>query len=234
VKRIHELEQWEKTREATVGDYGVEVFEGMRRVLLANVQRQWLSGTQRLLHSLLLDLVGRQGHEPPADVELMGVRVPAIDFTDVQKDFVFAADVSLELAQLPQQTGEGALFDEAIDRALLELRASRPRRFPLVTELAVAILLVPPLASKADDLGIDLDNLARKIVPRVHSILEPLQGRHLPDPTKFADPKIRAYLEQRVAAARRLPKHHLTRYEVIALPRNCQRPPVRVGAVGSL
>lgn len=216
---LSQLDEWEANRASTVAGYGAVLFEMHRRMLLEKLQRQELAATQRLLHSLLLDLTSDALVSPGHEIELGGVRLQPANLLEIQKQFLFSPSVSLGLAPLPQQSGQGIVFINAIDTALQQLRSSTPRLFPLVTPLAVVVLLVPPLNS-----GIDLDNLARKIIPRVHAILEPPARRALPDAETVTDPRLRSFLQQQAAVARRLPKHQVTRYEVVTLPRTPSDP----------
>jgi hypothetical protein len=219
---VGELRRWDRDRAHFVAQFGHRTFDLHRSVLLAQIQQRWLAGTERLLHSLLLDLMS--GELPPElpSVELDGVRLPAVDLQGINREFLFSPSVSLPLGPLPRKSGENAKFKLDVEAALTALRGASPRLFPLLTELAVVILLVPPhdsLLLPDEHLGIDLDNLARKVIPRVHGILEPPTGRYIPDPATIDNARIRAFFEHRAKIARRLPKHHVTRYEVVAVPR---------------
>lgn len=209
-----ELSDWERRRGQIVERYGKETFDLQRRMYLTQLQQQWLAGTEHLVHATLLDLVSGALSTSVSEIDLAGVRFPAIDLDLMQRRFLLSPSISLELAPLPRRPGEGAGFRAAVGQALEEVRAFSRHLFPLLTELAVTILLVPPATG-----GIDLDNLARKVIPQVHAILEPPARIPLPDPATISDPRRRAFFENEARAARRLPKHHVTRYEVIALKR---------------
>lgn len=220
---LEELRDWEQNRERFGATYGKDAFELHRRHTVSRLQQRWLSDSERLLHSILLDLVSGALKTDLAEITLRGVRLPVINLEAVQRRLLFTPGISLELGLLPRRSGEGAAFRTAITNALSQLRASSPRLFPLLTQLAVIILFVPP-KTDGNDLGIDLDNLARKIIPQIHSILEP-PGRHpIPDPSAIEDPQLRAYFEAEAIRARRLPKHQVTRYEVIEVPRTATDP----------
>lgn len=223
-RAVDELRNWERIRDYVAETYGQQTYEHHRRFFLARFQRACLAATERVLHSILLDILSGDRPEPTKEIELGGVRFPAIDLVAVNRSLLFSRGISLQLAPLPRTHGESASFRMAVRDALSELRDSMPRMFPLLSELAVVLLLVPP-ESTTGDLGIDLDNLARKIIPQVHEILEPPARTPIPDPNTISDPRLRAFFEQEAKIARRLPKHHVTRYEVIAVPRAMADPP---------
>ncbi|WP_437481602.1 hypothetical protein WME75_38400 [Sorangium sp. So ce1014] len=223
-ENLEDLRHWERDREHIVSRYGEQTFHAHRRFQLTRVQQGRLAGTERLLHSILLDLLSGALSLPVEELEFGGVRLAPVDLSDIQKQFLFSPSISLDLAPLPQRRGEGANFKRAVEAALAQLRATNPRLFPLFTELAVAILLVPPLVPLSDG-AIDLDNLARKIVPRVHTVLEPPSRKHIPDPNTIRDARLRTFFQEQAQIAKRLPKHHITRYEVIELPRTSSDPP---------
>jgi len=235
------LQRWEAERESLVSNYGQATFAAHHRLHVIRIQQAWLSGTERLLHSLLLDALSQPNMPPSPAMVLGGRHWPALDINDLYKRFLFSPTISLSLAPLPQKEGQGEEFKKAVKDALTKIRAAHPRLFPLYSELAVTILLVPPArAATHHNATADLDNLARKVMPHIHGILEPPTTQDFSYLENVRDSQLRAYFEQRAKIARRLPRYHVTRYEVVQLPRTTNDPPegsVRLvlcdGAVGS-
>ncbi len=61
------------------------------------------------------------------------------------------------------------MFKKAVREALVEFKKNRPVMYPLLTLAGATILYIPP----SDGLRIDLDNLARRVIPSVHEELRP-------------------------------------------------------------
>lgn len=221
---IENLRDLEANRADIVARRGEDTFEALRQFDLNQVQGGWLLRTERLLHSAVLALLADDGKASDA-IHLGGVKLPAAEPEELHRGWLCSAAVSLKLAPLPNKKGDSVAFQAEVTKALKDVRTAHPFLFPLATELAVFILLVPP----ADGSGIDLDNLALKVIPIVHTVLEPPgRGRNV-NLARVRDPMAKSHLEAREKASRGIPSNHVTRYEVLALPRTSGDP-----AVGSV
>lgn len=182
--------------------------------LRGQLQSTSLLRTERLLHSSILDLFrtpGRGGAlEPDQSKQPPG-------------GILTSPDISLELAKLPRVSGESDIFRREVCAALRKLTSSNAEVFPLRAKLGIVLIVTPPRMHNGDP-GIDLDNLARRVVPLLHEILQPPGRRSLPDPSEVTE-HLRPYLEAQSKPGRHLPKYHITRYEVIVLPRQSHDDP---------
>ncbi len=216
---IDELRRWERLRPRMASASERELFDLNRRFLLAQVQQRRLASTERFVHSILVDLLGLDQATVLPAFSVRGARFPALHLGEAFRSMLFSSTVSLRLGDLPAEHGDGDAFQEAMRVALRTLRASQPSLFPLFVQLAVVILVVPP-DPRMPGHPPDLDNLARHVIPLVHSVLQPPGTTPLlVDPQTVAEPRLREFFEREVRLARRLPKHHVTRFEVVRLPR---------------
>ena len=87
--------------------------------------------------------------------------------------------------------------------------------------------LTPKLAgtAPAERGAVDLDNLARKVIPHVHDVLEPPSMWRVARPIDQTDTRLVEFFDKQARIAKRLPKHQVTRYEVIDIPRTSSDPP---------
>jgi hypothetical protein len=135
------------------------------------------------------------------------------------KDLQMRALGSLSLGSLPAKSGDTAKFAAELTKIVDELRAAHPLLFPLLTTLGITILHTPGKTSQ----GIDLDNLARKIIPVIHERLNPpATGFHgLADLERSGGDLMNDEIWK---SLKRVPKYHVSRYQVLESPRSERDP----------
>lgn len=139
---------------------------------------------------------------------------------DMPRSLLLMEPVSIDLTHAPTHSGDGGRFVEDMRAAMNDFRETYPWLFPLQIPLAVIIMVVPPRN------GVDLDNLARKIVPLVHDLWSPPRSLiGLTDPATVRDERLRSLFRAQIEAEKRFPKVSLARYEAIELPRTDKDPP---------
>ena len=128
---------------------------------------------------------------------------------------------SVDLGAPARRPGESDAFKQKVQADLAAMRKQYPVLTPLLTTVGITILYVPPLA----DQKIDLDNLARRVIPHVHSELKPpatlLHAAGQWNAGAVQDERVRSWLKR----LRRAHRHHLTCYQVFKLPRLSSDPP---------
>ena len=117
------------------------------------------------------------------------------------------------------RSGQSNVFKQKVRAALVAMREQYPFLTPLLTTVGITILYIPPLA----DQKIDLDNLARRVIPYVHSELEP-PGTLLHVARQWNTGTAQDERES-PARLRRAHQHHLTCYQAFELPRLSEDPP---------
>lgn len=117
------------------------------------------------------------------------------------------------------RSGESNVFKQKVRAALVAMREQYPFLTPLLTTVGITILYIPPLA----DQKIDLDNLARRVIPHVHSELEP-PGTLLHVARQWNTGTAQDERES-PTRLRRAHQHHLTCYQAFELPRLSEDPP---------
>jgi hypothetical protein len=137
------------------------------------------------------------------------------DLIKTSRDMALSPWLTLDLGVLPSHEGESKIFKEMVRRKLESYRIKHALLFPLRTMLSITILLLPPL-----DQGIDLDNLARKIIPFINDVLQPpatfLHSINIKD---MPEGEIKAHLLSEREELKKLPKYSISRYQIIEIPR---------------
>lgn len=126
-----------------------------------------------------------------------------------------SAPLTIDLRHSNLKPGESSVYKHFVKDTIEQFRQKHTRLFPLKTQVGITILFQPPASG-----SIDLDNLARRIVPFVNEELEPpsYNLRHV-DISKISDASRLAWYLAKQDALKRFPKHSITHYEVIQLPR---------------
>ena len=128
---------------------------------------------------------------------------------------------SVDLGAPATRSGESDEFKQNVRATLVAMREQYPVLAPLLTTIGITILYVPPLAAQR----IDLDNLAKRVIPHVHSELKPpatlLHAAGHWNAGSAQNERVRFSLE----CLRRAHQHHLTCYQAFELPRLAEDPP---------
>jgi len=133
----------------------------------------------------------------------------------IDRDLIVFPPFSIDLTHIPTREGDRLSFKENISNSLNDFKRTYPIMYPLRTLLSVSILCIPPRIQ-----GIDLDNLARYIIPLVNDILKPLSYYQFTiDIDNIKDRSLKEKYEKELKNARRIPKHSVTRYQIIEIPR---------------
>ena len=114
------------------------------------------------------------------------------------------------------EEGESKKFKQLVREVIKDFAGRFPHLIPLVTQVGLTILYQPP----SNGLGIDLDNLARRIVPFFKDIMRP-PSNHLftVDLERIPRSDIAVSLAKARASLKGMPKHSVTHYQVVQLPR---------------
>lgn len=131
------------------------------------------------------------------------------------RDMITSPLISIDLGPIPIRGGESKIFQSNIEQKLNEFKISFPALFPLRTPVGVTIIYLPP--AKGD---VDLDNLARRVIPWIHRIFKP--PRTELSRTEFesiSDLDLKEWVVKQIAILKRMPRYAVTQYQVISLPR---------------
>jgi hypothetical protein len=132
--------------------------------------------------------------------------------------------IGIDLGPSAVREGESSAFKANVSQKLEEVKKKQGLMFPLLTTLGVTILYIPPKRA----LLIDIDNLARRVIPFVHQKLQPpstLQRvSSAYDAVRQTQTEDMERNRKELKALNRLPVHQVSRYQIFELPRSDRDP----------
>ncbi len=129
---------------------------------------------------------------------------------DITRGYIYFTSNFIDLGNAPIQDGETKLFKNNLQEQLKEFKHKHKILFPLLQPVNITITFVPPRHNI-----LDLDNLARYIVPFVNEIFQPPATHRLFSNNKYLSP----LLKQETEIAQRFPPYSITGYQLIQIPR---------------
>jgi len=116
----------------------------------------------------------------------------------------------LHFGNAPQQRGEKNIFKNHLKKELKKFRKKFKILFPLLHPVSVIVTFIPPLKKV-----VDLDNLARYIVPFVNEIFEPPTVVQL----TYKDSYLTDLLKKEIEIVQRFPPNSIASYQLVQIPR---------------
>lgn len=210
---MSELRDWQQSRADVEAQWGKDAYAGMERAYRMQAQELYLEARQPRLRELLAVLA------PHLDA---GCGPALSEIVEQMRDMMISPPFMLDLTYAPAQSGDTAIFRDAVKQALESFKRSHPVLFPLLTTMGVTVFFVPPAgrSSRGRQGHVDLDNLARHVMPAVHDVLEPPSDTvHTVDVETIKDPARREFFQQHLARLARTPQISVTQYQIVRLPR---------------
>jgi hypothetical protein len=132
--------------------------------------------------------------------------------------------IGIDLGPAAVRPGESKAFKKAVRQKLAEVKKKQGLMSPILTTIGVTILYLPP---RDGDL-IDVDNLARRVIPAVHDELKPpstIQRAAMAyDKVRTTSDEFSEKRNDELKALNRLPADQVSRYQVFELPRSDSDP----------
>lgn len=205
-----ELRALQERKESIVQTLGHDLYKVQENWVIQSVQEDFLKHSEIKVSQLLSLFCSDSNTEMPSG------HLEELDrLATLNRNWIISPPFTLDLTHTPIQKGDTKKFKQNVDTVLLDFRKRFPVLFPLRTLLGVTVLYIPPKAQ-----SVDLDNLARYIMPRVDEYIEP--------PSNFINtinidliraPDVKAQFLKMQEQSRRMPKSSVTRYQFIELPR---------------
>jgi hypothetical protein len=126
------------------------------------------------------------------------------------KNLIFFASDFLELGEAPSHEGDTSIFKDNLQKGLIEFKNKHKILFPILQPISILITFIPPKYNV-----VDLDNLARYIVPFVNEILKPPASLKLTYDRKYLNNE----LKKEVEIMQRFPPNSISSYQIIYIPR---------------
>ena len=202
-----------------------DVYTAMLEMDQRILQEKFLAWNEAIVRRMVLGILDQGARERRSG--LLGLSEAVCG---LQRQLLLSEPTSLDASHAPMKSGDTTRFLSEITKALSRFETQYSWLFPLRIPLAATIVVVPPPS------GIDLDNLAMKVIPLINGQWSPPRSTlGTFDVNSVSDRRLRGLFRAHVQAERRFPKISLARYEVIEIPRSQTDPPsgfVRI-ALGS-
>jgi hypothetical protein len=152
--------------------------------------------------------------ESQVDSDHLAWRIPEIDF----RKLILSSPANIYLKSIPLKPGDTAAYKLAIQAILDEFRTKYPILFPLRVQLSVTLFYCPPAVG-----GIDLDNLARIVIPVINEAFMP-PSTFLRSISMDNNNPYLTLIAEDLQRLKKLPKASVSNYQIIELPRRSADP----------
>ena len=204
---IESLRTLERDKHTWVARFGEQTYKIMHTMKMREAQNQLLralSMTPDKLICLLSPLFAGRNAQCFEDLHA------------TTRQLMISPPFAIDLAHHNlKEAGDSTRYREMVRKMIRGFGERFNYFLPLRVPVGISILYQPPASG-----GIDLDNLARKIVPFVNEELKP-PSNHLfdIDASKIGSGEHRRWFEQKRAVIKGMPKYSIVGYQVIQLPR---------------
>ena len=215
---LENLRAWQRRQEEIETRFSAAAFLAMQRMMVMRVQELFLAAHEPKVDDLLFLLAHL------IDPQAGASKSPQ----EVMRNLIVSPPMMLDLTHAPIPGAGKDVFKVNVTKALLDFKAQYELLFPLLVTVGVTVLCVPPAAQSAagNETYVDLDNLARYVIPAIHRELKPPADTvHTIDVAAISDLRLRESFERRLAKLKRTPKESVTQYQVLRLPRVPTDPP---------
>ncbi len=207
---ITQLRQLERNRTSNIKVFGRETYEIQRDYLIKEVQKRYLKISELKIDQLLMLFSAFLNKR-----EYYRFSNLFVDLNKRNRHLIIPPPFTIDLTHAPSQKGEKSIFKSGVKKTLNSFKNKYPILFPLRNQISVTVLHVPPRNQ-----SIDLDNLARYIIPFVNSvIMPPSTFLNTIDITRMKDCDIKKRFLQDMKKIPKIPKYSITNYQFIELPR---------------
>jgi hypothetical protein len=121
----------------------------------------------------------------------------------------------IELGGAPYKKGDTRIFKSNLEEKLNVFKSKYKVLFPLLQPISVTVFYTPPIQNV-----LDLDNLARYIVPLLTEIFKPPASFQISYDSKYLNDT----LKKEVSFLQKIPKNGIANYQLIHCPRTKDTP----------
>jgi hypothetical protein len=189
-----------------INAFGTLAFNIEKQYLLRRIQEQFLQNNSLTISDLMWlfsDVLNYKKRYSNAEFQRLNTGIN-------EKLIAFTTNI-IELKGAPIQKGDTKLFKDNLENKLKDFKAKYSILFPLLQPINVTVFYTLPIKNL-----LDLDNLARYIIPLLISIFEP--------PSKMILPTLNEVFKNKIANKQRIPKYGLINYQLIRRDRKLSDP----------
>ncbi len=163
---FEKLENLREDKESYIKLIGFKAYNVMEDFALQNIQKDYLRIGNLRIFGLIALLTPSLKERPQFNISQT-----IEEIMKEHRNFIISPPFTLDLKHAPIKDGQTKIFKSNVGTTLKKFKLQFHFLFPFRVPLGVIVLYVPPKIQ-----NIDLDNLARYIIPFVNDILQPKMG----------------------------------------------------------
>jgi len=157
------LEDLRKSKDSFIKNIGRDAYKAMEEFAIQDIQKDYLQIGHLSTSGLISLFAPFLNERMPSDISQA-----ILEITKNHTNMMISPPLALDLRHTPIRNGQTKIFKNNVKTVLKNFTKQFPILSHLKTPLGVIVLYVPPRTQ-----SIDLDNLARYIIPFVNEIIQP-------------------------------------------------------------
>jgi len=198
-----DLKELEKNKEYYVQNFGIPFYELQHHFISRQIQEKYLQNNEIGIRNLISIFQQYFSYNKKYSHNIRFQKI-----WDITRDYIFLT--LLNLGNAPAQEGDTELFKTNLQEQLKDFKVKHRVLFPLLQPINVTITYIPPSKNL-----LDLDNLARYVVPIVVEIFQPTATLTFSYDNKY----LNQLLKKEVEFIQRFPQNSISGYQLINIPR---------------
>lgn len=201
----NDLKDLEKNKLSLIDKLGKQTYELYKHLLIRQIQEKYLKQNEISVMDVTSVFQRNFSYNRKYAYDIRFQKI-----WDITKGYIFLTSDFTELGHVPIKEGEGKLFKKNLQEQLKAFKKKHTILFPLLHPINITITFIPPKHNV-----VDLDNLARYIVPFVHEIFQPP-----PTHKMIYDGKLfNLQLKNESKIIQKFPPYSISGYQVVHIPR---------------
>lgn len=205
-----DLRSLEKNKEKHIDQLGQDFYDLHKHFLTRQIQEKYLQQNEISIRDLISIFQHNFSYNKKYSNDKRFKQI-----WDITRGYIFFTSNFVELGNAPIHDGETKLFKNKLQQQLKGFKEKHKILFPLLQPVNVTVVFIPPKRNI-----LDLDNLARYIVPFVNEIFQPPVTHLLPYHNKYRNP----FLKQEQEVMQKFPPYSIAGYQIIHIPRRIDDP----------
>lgn len=206
-----DLRSLEKNKENHIEQFGEQFYDLQKHFLIRQIQERYLKQNEIRIRDLISIFQHKFSYNKKYSTDKHFQNI-----FNITSGYIFLSLDFVGLGNAPTQEGEKRIFKDKLQEQLKVFKEKHKVLFPLLQPVNVTIIFVPPKRNI-----LDLDNLARYIVPFVNEIFQPPATHRL---AAYDNKYLNKLLKNEIQITQRFPAHSIAGYQIIHIPRKEEDP----------
>ena len=201
----NELNSLEQNEENLIKQFGQAFYDLQKHFHIRKIQEKYLNQNEISIRDLISIFQHKFSYNKKYANDQRFQQI-----WNATRGFIYITSDFLELGGAPTQEGETKQFKRELQEQLKEFKQKHKVLFPLLQPINVTITFVPPKHNV-----LDLDNLARYIIPFINDVFQPPATYGLSYDNKY----LNQLLQKETKFTQKFPPYSITGYQLFHIPR---------------